>query len=104
MLTSVLAEVCYTGLMPQHRYIDWFFKNKQGNWKIIQLPNVLLGIWLLLTTIALFIHSGQFREGLILLRSAVLFTWSYLEITTGESRFRKTLGAIIMLFVIKAFF
>jgi hypothetical protein len=104
MLTSVLAEICYTGLMPQHHYIDWFFKNKQGKWKIIQLPNILLGTWLVLSIALFFIHKGQLREGLALLRSAVLFTWAYLEITNGDSRFRRTLGVIVMLFIIKGYF
>jgi len=81
-------------------WIKWFFKDKQGKWGIIQFPNVLLSIWIIL----LLVNFLTNNQPLKLLQSAVLFAWAYNELTRGLSYFRKSLGAIILLVVTVGFF
>lgn len=76
--------------------VDWFFKSKHGRWGIAQWPNALLMIWIVLLLINFILQS----KGIGLVGNAVLFTWAYLEMTKGISRFRKTLGAVILVGVI----
>lgn len=87
-----------------HSSLDWFFKSKDGKWAIVQTPNTLLMFWLVLTVGIRMVDGGELRDGLGLLRDAVLFAWSYLELTSGTSRFRRVVGATIMILVIIGFF
>ena len=80
--------------------VDWFFKDKHGRWGIAQWPNALLMLWVILLLINFVLHNRS--VGLV--ENAVLFTWAYLEMTEGVSRFRKTLGAVILIGVIVNFF
>lgn len=80
--------------------VNWFFKDKHGRWAVAQSPNALLMVWLGLLLVNLLLHN----RALGLVESAVLFTWAYLEITQGISRFRKTLGAVILVGIIVSYF
>lgn len=80
--------------------VNWFFKDKHGHWAIMQWPNALLMVWIVLLLINLPLRSRPIG----LVQSAVLFTWAYLEITQGISRFRKTLGAVILVGIIVSYF
>ena len=80
--------------------IDRVFKNKDGKWVIIQFPNLLLSVWIILLLLNALMHNQHIR----LLQSAVLFAWAYLELTKGESYFRKSLGAVILIGVTVSFF
>ena len=77
-----------------------FFKDKQGKWLVIQFPNTLLVIWIVLLLVNLLVSSQHIRQ----LNTAVLFAWAYVELTQGSSYFRKALGAIVLIFVIISFF
>lgn len=84
--------------------VDWLFKNKDGKWAIIQVPNVLLSIWLVLTIVHVVAQDGTIKQGVSSLRDAVLFAWSYLEVTKGDSKFRRLLGGVVLIFVTIRFF
>lgn len=86
------------------RFLTWFCKDSAGKWKVIQLPNVPLAVWLVLTVMSAVLHDGTLKQGISALRDAVLFTWSYLEITAGDSRFRRLLGAVVMTLLVIKFF
>ncbi len=73
-----------------------FCKDSDGKWVIAQFPNLLLGAWLLLLVVNLFLHDSQIK----VLQSTVLFCWAYLELTQGDSYFRQTLGAMVLIGVI----
>jgi hypothetical protein len=76
-----------------------FFQNEEGDWKIVQLPNLLLLLWLfVISSNALFFNRE--RDELSILSGMLLFSWSYSELRQGESPFRKTLGAIVLFMVI----
>jgi len=81
-------------------WVEWFFKDKEGHWSIIQFPNILLSAWIVLLIVNLFIDV----RGLKLLQSAALFAWSYGELTRGSSYFRKAFGGVILLVVVIGFF
>lgn len=85
-------------------FVAWFFKDKQGKWAVAQVPNIPLILWFLLSFVAHIIKGGHAKEGFALLAHAALLTWSYLEITSGISRFRRVLGAIVLAAVSIGFF
>jgi hypothetical protein len=73
-----------------------FFKDKHGKWAIIQPPNVLLWAWIILTISTMLFHDVHIR----IFQSCILFAWSYLEVISGISLFRKTLGVVVMILVV----
>lgn len=80
------------------------FKDKDGKWAIVQFPNIPLSLWII-TTLTMYVVADQaLKESLSLLRDAVLFTWSYLEITAGDSPFRRILGSVVMALLVVKFF
>ena len=81
-----------------------FFKDKNGKWAVVQFPNPLLITWLLLTLAQMFVGSGHLHSGIHQLGSAVLFAWAYIEITDGNSSFRRLFGGVILLSVLLSFF
>jgi len=66
----------------------------------MQSPNLLLSVWLVLLIVNFFIQNQHTKT----LQSAVLFTWAYLELTQGESYFRKSLGAVVLATLTFSFF
>ena len=82
------------------RVLAWLGKDKEGKWAMIQWPNVLLSAWILLFVVNYFYQT----RGLKHLEGAVLFAWAYNELAQGESRFRKILGAVILVIVLVNFF
>jgi hypothetical protein len=81
-----------------------FFKDKDGKWAIVAFPNVLLAAWITIIILAKFIPENNLQHSLSLHGSAILFAWAYLELTEGTSKFRRVLGAVILLAVIISFF
>ncbi|MEO5950521.1 MAG: hypothetical protein ABIQ04_03670 [Candidatus Saccharimonadales bacterium] len=89
--------------MNQSRLVNkfkLFFKDKNGKWAIIQLPNFLLSLFITLCVINYFTHDHRVAS----LQSASLFAWAYLELTRGASNFRKSLGAIFLIVSSLSFF
>lgn len=81
-----------------------FIKDKDGNIVIWQTPNAPLLCWVGIKLILAFIPVGHLKTGLTELSSAVLLIWSYLELSSGESYFRKLLGLVVMVSTIIGFF
>jgi len=77
-----------------------FWRDKDGNVAIIQMPNIPIIVWFILLVAAQLLGKGMLQSGFKFLSGAALVTWAYLEITEGASYFRRTLGAIVMLAVI----
>ncbi len=73
--------------------VKQFFKDKQGHWAIIQIPNLLLSGWIIITVVNFFVRNPHIST----LQNTVLFAWAYLELTEGASYFRRTLGVIILI-------
>lgn len=72
-----------------------FFRDKNGKVAILQPLNLPILGWLITMILSMLIHEkfGAFFETVSF---AFLFLWAYLEITSGDSMFRRTLGGIVM--------
>ncbi len=81
-----------------------FFRNDKGQIIIGQAPNVPLWAWIIFSVAAMIVVRGWVHNGLHLLAQASLFTWAYMEIRSGESLFRRALGAAAMVTIAVGFF
>lgn len=81
-----------------------FFKDKDGKVIIVQWPNIPLYGWAIFNIISLFLSKRYLKIGSEELSLAFLFTWAYLEAKEGVNYFRKSLGFIILIFIIISFF
>lgn len=81
-----------------------FFKDKDGKWAILEFPNTILMIWLVIIVANMVITDAEIRKSLGQLGSAVLFAWAYIELTKGSSYFRQTLGGLVLIMLVISFF
>jgi hypothetical protein len=78
--------------------------DKHGRIVIWQSPNLLLWLWLILKILTNLVNDSSFKADVSIFSKAVLFTWAYLEITAGDSLFRRTLGMVVITFTVLSFF
>ena len=71
------------------------FKDKNGHVVLWQWPNVPLYGWLMFKIVSMPIHNPSLKHGFDSFSMAFLFTWAYLEFTTGVNYFRRALGLIV---------
>ncbi len=83
---------------------DTLFRAKNGRVVAWQMPNAPIGGWLVFKIAALVIQEGTLRQGFEQLSNALLFVWAYLEITKGESLFRRILGVIVLMTLVVGYF
>jgi hypothetical protein len=76
-----------------------FFKDKDGKLSIVAWPNVPILLWLGLSILAK-VANEQIRGGISALATGFLLYWAYLEITDGDSSFRRVLGAVVLIFTV----
>lgn len=81
-----------------------FFQDKNGKWTIGQFPNLPIAIWAVLTVISLLMAESPLRTNIEQLKAAVLLVWAYLEVSDGDSGFRRLLGGIVLLFIVYGYF
>jgi len=77
--------------------LSGFFKDKKGKLAIVQQPNILIILWAGLSVLSKVV-DGQISNGISALAAGVLIFWAYLEITDGDSMFRRVLGVVVALF------
>lgn len=85
-------------------FLDKFWRDKHGKVVIWQKPNMPLIGWFVFMIVAKLLPSGSVRNGTQFLSTAFIFTWAYLEITKGDSYFRRVLGAAVFLVTVLAHF
>ena len=85
-------------------HLKRFFEDKDGKQTIIQFPNPLLLAWLVILAATLIPIDSEFKTQLRNVNTAVLFAWSYLEVSQGSSYFRRVLGGVIIGLIILGFF
>jgi hypothetical protein len=90
--------------MAMNQATTSFFKNKNGKIVIWQFPNTLLFGWIVFSLLALVVQHGKAHTGLHLLAESFLFAWAYNELRSGESMFRRTLGAIVLVVTALSYF
>lgn len=75
------------------------FQDKEGNIVIFQRPNVPILVWGI-STIAARLSHGDMRHWFQLLATLALTIWALLEVGWGANYFRRTLGAIVVIFML----
>jgi hypothetical protein len=78
-------------------FLDNFFRDRNGQIVIGQLPNLPIIIWLAASLLQLVFKAGQINLGLDVLATGSLFVWAILEVFQGVNYFRRTLGAIVLI-------
>jgi hypothetical protein len=76
--------------------LDGFFRDKDGNVVIIQPPNLIISTWALASISKLVFPTGSINGGLDFIATIALFIWAGAELFIGDSGFRRTLGAIVL--------
>src|SRR3546814_12089345 len=71
---------------------DKFWKDKHGKLAVFQGFNPPLIIWLVASVGNRLFEHGVSHDLMNVVAFGALFTWAYLEITQGDSYFRRLLG------------
>ena len=82
--------------MASKSLVDQFIRDKHNKVVIYQNPNIPLSIWIVLSLLNMALHKGSLKNGVGFTAAAALIIWAYLEITSGASYFRRTLGVVVM--------
>lgn len=79
-----------------------FFTNKKGQIVIFQTPNAPLIAWLIFTILNLLWARWYPQVASIfhMLSFGFIFTWAWLEITSGVNYFRRTLVLIVLIITV----
>lgn len=81
-----------------YKFLD-FFKDKKGQIVLFQAPNSPLIGWFIFATLN-FLWSGNQPKVHSLFHAlsfGFIFTWAWLEITSGVNYFRRTLGLLVLI-------
>jgi len=83
-------------------HLSNFFKDKNGRVVIAQTPNLPLIGFILFTVFNYAWSNNQPKMHYLfeLLSFGFIFTWAWLEITSGVNYFRRTLGLLVLIMVI----
>src|SRR5690349_17872372 len=84
---------------PLARVIDWCFRDPStGKLAIVQMPNLPLAVFLILSVVRSIVHPhGAVGTAVSVVAGAALIGWAVDEIVRGDSRFRRALGAVVLL-------
>ena len=79
-----------------------FFKDKDGRVVIFQTPNAPLIGWFIFSILNLLWTIRHPKEIYLfhMLSFGFIFTWAWLEITSGVNYFRRTLGLIVLIITV----
>jgi len=83
-------------------FIDKCYKDKSGKVVIVQSPNIPIIGWLICKLLGYMSFSERILTGVAFVGTALLFTWAYLELTSGVNYLRRLLGFAILLMLIIA--
>lgn len=79
-----------------NRLLKNFISDRSGRVVIAQRPNGPLLAWAALSLAARLCRDLPVQPVLAFFGSAFLFTWAWLELARGDSPFRRTLGAVVI--------
>ena len=100
-----LEAPIYTSKSKLKRRLDWLFKDlngRAGKYIIAEVPNLPQIVFMVSIILAVIVYPGLWQKTLVFTAYAALSYWSYLEITSGHSRFRKLLGVLGLISVFMA--
>jgi hypothetical protein len=81
---------------------DQFFSGRNGRWVIVQWPNLPISVAVVATILKNIVPFGMANYTVALIAFGAFFTWSWLEIFDGNSKFRRVLGLVVMIVLIKS--
>ena len=79
-----------------------FIKDKNGKAVLWQSPNLPLWTWFIAMLLTHILPYGQWNFVASLISFGALFTWAYLEIRQGVNYFRRTVGVLVIIWMIKS--
>lgn len=84
-----------------YKFLD-FFKDKKGRIVLFQAPNAPIIFWFTFTVLNLLWSNNQPKVHYLfqILSFGFIFTWAWLEITSGVNYFRRTLGLLVLFIAI----
>lgn len=84
-----------------YKFLD-FFKDNKGQIVLFQAPNAPLICWFILVILNLLWSSNQPKAHHLfhMLSFGFIFTWAWLEITSGVNYFRRALGLLVLFIAI----
>lgn len=88
----------------QQTLLDKCIRDQDGSIVLVQTPNAPIVGWLVFMMLSRIANSTSTKEGLSFVGTAFLFTWAYLEATTGVNYVRKLLGVVIIIAIVHAHF
>jgi hypothetical protein len=90
----------------EHSALSRFFRNPEtGDVVVMQPPNAPLLVWLAASVVRwVFSPDGVLGTAVAVVAAISLVVWSLLEITRGDSPFRRALGAVVLLAMILSWF
>jgi hypothetical protein len=88
--------------MKKQTFIDKCIKDKNGKVVFWQTPNGPLMVWAFFEVLNEFVARGVFQGLCSAVAFGALFTWAWLEITSGVNYARRALGLAVMIFSIYA--
>ncbi len=86
-------------LAEQGNLFDKVFRTRSGEVVLAEVPNAPLVVAMVAFLLRLF-TSGSTSRFFDLIFFGAIFTWGWLELTSGVSIFRRVLGGVIMLGVV----
>ncbi|MGY4515851.1 hypothetical protein [Lysobacter sp. HA18] len=73
-----------------------FLSDEHGRLVIVQRPNLLITLWALFAALAFALRGSRWHDVVAFIASGFLFAWTWLELTDGDSPFRRILGAAVL--------
>lgn len=83
-------------LAQQRSFLYRFFRNDQNQLDLWQAPNSVLLVAMASVVLQLF-TTGKLSEAFGLIFFGSIFAWGWLEVMSGTSLFRRTIGGLIMI-------
>lgn len=81
------------------KFFDWFMRDDKGRVVLVQAPNMPLCVAIAAWLTSL-VASGVVHTAADLVSFGAIFTWTWLEISSGTTRVRRVLGAVVMIWII----
>ena len=86
------------------RAFQKFVRDKEGRIAVWQTPNFPLVAWIVFKMLSMVVTQKNLQDGFSLISSAFLFTWAFLEMTEGDSYFRRVIGLVVFAALLVGFF
>ena len=75
---------------------SWWFRSKDGQLAVGQLPNPALAVWFAAVVVGTFPLAPSHAATVDGIRSGALVVWALDEVVRGASPFRRVLGAVVL--------